>query len=72
MYALREVVKSNSREFSLYLPEWAVGTELEIIIMPVYEEQKRVGMNGCVANLLKKPIVRDSFSPMSREDAHAR
>ena len=34
MQALREMVKVKGRNFSIRLPEWAVGQELEVIILP--------------------------------------
>ncbi len=34
MQALREMVKVKGRNCSIRLPEWAVGQELEVIILP--------------------------------------
>lgn len=35
MDALREIVKSNSQDYRLHLPEWAVGRDVELIILPL-------------------------------------
>ena len=34
MQAVREMIKTKSRDCSIRLPEWAVGQELEVIILP--------------------------------------
>jgi hypothetical protein len=34
MQALRETVKVKGRNCSIQLPDWAVGQELEVIILP--------------------------------------
>ncbi len=34
MQAIRKMIKAKSRECSIQLPEWAVGQELEVIILP--------------------------------------
>ena len=35
MEALREIVRSNTTHYDMILPEWAVGRDVEIIILPV-------------------------------------
>ena len=34
MQALRETVKVKGRDYSIRLPEWAVGQEVDVIILP--------------------------------------
>lgn len=34
MQALREVVKSATKDYHLRLPDWAVGHEVEVIVLP--------------------------------------
>ncbi len=47
MQAVREMIKTKSRDCSIRLPEWAVGQELEVIILPstrqVGVKDKRAG-----------------------------
>jgi hypothetical protein len=35
MEALREVVRTNRRYYNIKLPEWAVGREVEVIVLPI-------------------------------------
>jgi len=43
MQAVRELIKAKSRDCSIRLPEWAVGQELEVIILPF---KRQVGIKA--------------------------
>ncbi|RLB65997.1 MAG: hypothetical protein DRH08_07130 [Deltaproteobacteria bacterium] len=43
MQAVREMIKTKSRDCSIRLPEWAVGQELEVIILPF---KRQVGVKA--------------------------
>ena len=45
MESLREVVKTNRRYYSIKLPEWAVGREVEVIVLPISTKENRLGDN---------------------------
>ncbi len=75
MQAVREMIKTKSRDCSIRLPEWAVGQELEVIILP----SNRVGGvslerdgESLIERLLTHPLKIKGFSPMTRKSAHER
>ena len=35
MEALRKIVRTNKRYYNIRLPEWAVGRDVEVIVLPV-------------------------------------
>lgn len=43
MQAVREMIKTKSRNCSIRLPDWAVGQELEVIILP---SKRQVGVKA--------------------------
>ena len=75
MQALREMVTAKNRDFSIRLPEWAVGQELEIIILPSNrqaETKTETHGESLIERLLAHPLKVSGFSPMSRESIHER
>lgn len=75
MQALREMIIAKSRDCSIRLPEWAVGQELEVIILPserrVETEIQTTG-ESLIERLLVHPLKIGGFSPMPRESIHER
>lgn len=75
MQAIREMIKTKSRNCSIRLPEWAVGQELEVIILPL-KRQADVSTEGTggslIDRLLAHPLKVRGFSPLSRESVHER
>ena len=45
MESLREVVRTNRRYYNIKLPEWAVGREVEVIVLPIPTKENRQGDN---------------------------
>jgi vacuolar-type H+-ATPase subunit I/STV1 len=45
MEALREVVRTNRRYYNIRLPEWAVGREVEVIVLPIPIKENSLGDN---------------------------
>jgi hypothetical protein len=75
MQALREMVTAKGRDCSIQLPEWAVGQELEVIILPSSRQSKmKIETKGgsLIEYLLAHPLKVNGFSPMSRESIHER
>jgi hypothetical protein len=75
MQALREVVTAKGRDCSIRLPEWAVGQELEVIILPSSRQTKmKTEPRGVslIEHLLAHPLKVGGFSPMSRESIYER
>lgn len=35
MQAMREIARPNSKYYHLTLPEWAIGRDIEVIVLPV-------------------------------------
>ncbi len=52
MQAVREMIKAKSRDCSIRLPEWAVGQELEVIILPS-KQQAGVSEGKITASLAR-------------------
>ena len=75
MQALRERVIAKSRNYSIRLPEWAVGQELEVIILPSTQpSETKIETKGesLIERLLVHPLKVGGFSPMPRESTHER
>ena len=41
MEVLREIVRSNTKHYHITLPEWAIGRDVEVIVLPVAVEENR-------------------------------
>jgi len=66
MQALREMVTAKGRDCSIQLPEWAVGQELEVIILPSSRQSKmKIETNGVslIERLLAHPLKVNGFFP---------
>ena len=75
MQALREMIKAKSRNYSIRLPEWAIGQELELIILPsTQQSETKTETKGesLIERLLVHPLKVGGFSPMPRESIHER
>lgn len=75
MQALREMVIAKSRDCSIRLPEWAVGQELEVIILPSKrqaETKTEIKGDSLIERLLDHPLQVRGFSPIPREAIHER
>lgn len=75
MQALREMIKAKNRNYSIRLPEWAIGQELELIILPStqrVETKRTTNGESLIGRLLAHPLKVRGFSPMSRESIHER
>lgn len=42
MEALREIVKTDKKYHNIKLPDWAVGREVEVIVLPLGTSDKRL------------------------------
>ncbi len=74
MQALREVVKPANRDFHLTLPDWAIGQEVEVIILPFAQPlpfSKEV-KPSLIDRLIADPMQIADFKPLDREQAHER
>jgi len=70
MQAIREMVKTKDKDCHISLPEWAVGLDLEVIILPVSKQKavaKGSGKTPLIRRLLERPIILKDFTPMSRD-----
>ncbi len=75
MQAVRTIIKTNSRDCSIRLPEWAIGRKLEVIMLLTSEEHmdtKTEKSAGLIDRLLSNPLKVPSFLPLSREAVHER
>ncbi len=43
MKVLREFIRTNRRYYNIKLPEWAVGQEVEVIVLPLPVTENRLG-----------------------------
>ena len=43
MEALRKIVRSDTIQYNLTLPRWAVGRDVEVIVLPVEIAANRLG-----------------------------
>ncbi len=57
MEALRKIVRSSTTQYNLTLPEWAVGRDVEVIVLPVAVAENQLGN--------KKPVPRENMGPLS-------
>ena len=66
MQAIREVVKSAPRDFHMTLPDWAVGQEVEVIVLPREPHSKPASgrKRRPAASLAGTRIVGDIVSPI--------
>ena len=75
MQALREMIIAKSRDCSIRLPEWAVGQELEVIILPSKQQSEtktEIKGESLIERLLVHPLKVGGFSPMPRDVTHER
>lgn len=75
MQAIREMVKAKNKDCHISLPDWAVGQELEVIILPLKQRTRmaeKQGKGSLIERLLAHPLKVKGFSPLSRESAHER
>jgi len=75
MQAIREMFKAKNKDFRISLPEWAVGMDLEVIILPA-GKQKTAGKGAekktLIQRLLARPIAVKNFTPISRDMVYER
>lgn len=73
MEAIREIVKSADPSYSIQLPGWAVGREVELIILPVNRDN-RAGEKGNkrFIGLFDKPVKVEKYLNIDRDALHAR
>ncbi len=45
MEALREIIRSQTARYTMTLPEWAVGRDVEVIVLPLVMPEKRLRQN---------------------------
>ena len=75
MQAIRERVKTKNKDCHISLPDWAVGLDLEVIILPVGKKKataKGAGKIPLISRLLERPIALKDFTPMSRDMIYER
>ena len=73
MEAIREVIKSAASSYRVQLPGWAVGREVELIILPVngnYGASEKV--NKRFACLFDNPVKVKQYLKMDRDALHER
>ncbi len=56
MEALREIVKTNKKYHNIRMPDWAIGREVEVIVLPVAPD-KTLGE--------KRPKIEGKTGPLS-------
>lgn len=57
MEALREIVRTTKSIYNLKLPEWAVGRDVEIIVLPLGSADETLGDN--------KRSLQENIGPLS-------
>jgi hypothetical protein len=75
MQAIRELRKVKTKDCHITLPEWAVGQDLEIIILPVKKQEadgKGEIKETLINRLLARPLALKNFVPMSRDMIYER
>jgi len=75
MQAIREMIKAKNKDCHISLPEWAVGLDLEVIILPANKQKKaakETGKTPLIKRLLARPIIMENFTPMSRDMIYER
>lgn len=73
MEAVRKVIKPSNKEYSVQLPGWAVGREIELIILPVcsndnQHEKTRKRFHG----LFDNPVEVKQYYKVDRDVLHER
>jgi hypothetical protein len=75
MQAIREMIKAKNKDCHISLPEWAVGLDLEVIILPIHKQKaaaKETSKTPLMKRPLARPIILENFSPMSRDMIYER
>lgn len=70
MQAIRERVRAKNKNCHISLPEWAIGLDLEVIILPLSKQKataKGAGKIPLIRRLMERPIILKDFTPMSRD-----